>query len=244
MTTTARTGASMTPGTTPRRIAATAGALYLVTFVSSIPAYLLLAPILTDPAYIVGTGADQQVLIGSILDLVNALACIGTAVALFPLLRRVHESAALGFVTARLFEAAIIIVGVMSLFTVVSLRQPGATGTEAETLTLIGSALVTLRDWTFVFGPGFVPALNALLLGFVLYRSRLVPRIIPLVGLIGAPLLASSTIGIMLGINHEGSVWQGVATVPIFLWELSVGLWMLIKGFDSTAVTAIAEDAS
>ncbi len=244
MTTTARTGASMTPGTTPRRIAATAGTLYLVTFVSSIPAYLLIAPILTDPAYIVGTGADQQVLIGSILDLVNALACIGTAVALFPLLRRVHESAALGFVTARLFEAAIIIVGVMSLFTVVSLRQPGATGTEAETLTLIGSALVTLRDWTFVFGPGFVPALNALLLGFVLYRSRLVPRIIPLVGLIGAPLLASSTIGIMLGINHEGSVWQGVATVPIFLWELSVGLWMLIKGFDSTAVTAIAEDAS
>ncbi len=230
-------------GTTPRRIAATAGALYLVTFLSSIPAYLLITPILTDPGYIVSAGADTQVLLGSILDLVNAVACIGTAVALFPLIRRVHESAALGFVAARVMEAAIIVVGVMALFTVISLRQPDATGAEADTLTLIGTALVTLRDWTFGFGPGFVPAVNALLLGYVLYRSRLVPRIIPLVGLIGAPLLASSTLGIMLGVNHEGSVWQAVATVPIFLWELSVGLWMLVKGFDSDAVAAVTEEA-
>ncbi len=244
MTLSTRTALRAIPGTTPRRIATTAGALYLITFLSSIPAYLMISPALTDPGYIVGAGADTQVLVGSILDLVNALACIGTAVALFPLLRRVHESAALGFVTTRLFEAAIIIVGVLSLFTVVSLRQPDATGSDAETLTLIGTALVTLRDWTFVFGPGFVPALNALLLGSVLYRSRLVPRAIPLVGLIGAPLLASSTIGIMLGVNHEGSIWQGIATVPIFLWELSVGLWMLFRGFDSKAVAAVMERAS
>ncbi len=234
--------ASVIPGTTPRRIAATAGALYLVTFLSSIPAYLLITPILTEPGYIVSAGADTQVLLGSILDLVNALACIGTAVTLFPLIRRVHEPAALGFVAARVMEAAIIVVGVMALFTVVSLRQPDATGTEAETLTLIGAALVTLRDWSFGFGPGFVPAINALLLGYVVYRSRLVPRIIPIVGLIGAPLLASSTLGIMLGVNHEGSVWQGVATVPIFLWELSVGLWMLVKGSETDAAAAVTEE--
>lgn len=243
MTLTAHARASVTPGTTPRRIAALAGALYLVTFVSSIPAYLMIMPILTDPAYIVSAGADGQVLYGSILDLVNALACIGTAVALFPLLRHVHAGAALGFVTTRLFEAAIIVVGVLALFTVVSLRQPDATGAEAETLTLIGTALVTLRDWTFVFGPGLMPAFNALLLGYLLYRSRLVPRIIPLVGLIGAPLLASSTVGIMLGINAEGTIWQTVATVPIFLWELSVGLWMLIRGFTPRAVAAITDAA-
>lgn len=241
MTLSTRAAVHSTPGTTPRRIAAVAGGLYLVTFLSSIPAYLLISPVLTDPAYIVSAGADTRVVLGSLLDLVNALACIGTAVVLFPLLRRVHESAALGFVTTRIFEAAIIIVGVLSLFTVVSLRNPDATGSEAATLTLVGHALVTLRDWTFAFGPGFAPALNALLFGFLLYRSRLVPRIIPLVGVIGAPLLASSTIGIMLGVNQEGSIWQGIATVPIFLWELSVGLWMLFRGFDAKAVAAVLE---
>jgi hypothetical protein len=244
MTVSTRAAAPATPGTNPRRIAAVAGALYLVTFLSSIPAYLLITPVLTDPDYIVSAGVDTQVVFGSILDLVNALACIGTAVALFPLLRRVHESAALGFVTTRLFEAAIIIVGVMALFTVVSLRDPAASGAEGETLTLIGAALVTLRDWSFVFGPGLMPALNALLFGFVLYRSRLVPRVIPLIGLIGAPLLASSTIGMMFGVNQEGSLWQGIATVPIFVWELTVGTWMLVKGFNTTAVAALAEDAS
>lgn len=244
MTVSTRPATHHTPGTTPRRIAAVAGALYLVTFLSSIPAYFLISPVLTDPAYIVSAGADTQVLLGSILDLVNALACIGTAVALFPLLRRVHESAALGFVTTRLYEAAIIIVGVLSLFTVVSLRNPDATGSEAGTLTLIGEALVTLRDWTFVFGPGFIPALNALLFGYLLYRSRLVPRIIPVIGLMGAPLLACSTIGTMLGVNHEGSVWTVIGTVPIFVWELSVGLWMLLRGFNAAAVTGVLERES
>ncbi len=229
--------------TSPRKLAAIAGALYLITFISSIPALLMITPVLTDPNYITSSGADAQVILGSILDLVNALACIGTAVVLFPLTRRVNEGAALGFVTSRLLEAAIIVVGVMALFTVVTLRQPDATGADADTLSMIGVALVAFRDWTFVFGPGLMPGINALLLGYVLYRSRLLPRIIPALGLIGGPLLISSAVGVMLGINEPVSVWAGIATVPIFLWELSVGLWMLIRGFNPRVVDALLSES-
>lgn len=228
----------------PRKVAALAGALYLITFLSSIPALLMITPILENPSYIISAGNDSQILVGSLLDLVNALACIGTAVVLFPITRRVNEGAALGFVASRLLEAAIIVVGVMALFTVVTLRQPDATGAEADTLTLIGGALVNLRDWTFVFGPGLMPGINALLLGYVLYRSRLVPRIIPAMGLVGGPLLISSAVGVMLGINEPVSVWAGIATAPIFLWELSVGLWMLFRGFTPRNVTALLSEGS
>jgi hypothetical protein len=141
-------------------------------------------------------------------------------------------------------EAAIILVGVMALFTVVTLRTPNTTGTDADMLVAVAGALVALRDWTFVFGPGLIPALNALLFGYILFRSRLVPRIIPTLGLVGAPLLLSSTVGTMLGANSPGTVWTAIATVPIFLWELSVGLWMLVKGFDSRALSHVVNSGA
>lgn len=225
----------------PRTLTAVAGALYLVTFISSIPAFFLIGPVIDDPTYIVSEGADTQVAWGNILDLVNAVAAIGTAVAVFPVIRWANEALALGFVTTRLMEAAIIVVGVMALFTVITLRQPDATGAEAESLTMAGAALVGLRDWTFVFGPGLMPALNALMFATVLFRWRLVPRIIPLLGLIGAPILLSSTLGIMLGVNGGGTVWAAIGTAPIFIWELSIGIWMLVKGFNRTVVAELME---
>src|SRR5262245_28197186 len=151
--------------TSVRRTALVAGVLYLITFLASIPAVVLLDPILSDPNYIVSAGADTRVTAGALLDLVNALACIGTAVALFPLLRWEHEGLALGFVTTRMFEAAVIVIGVVALLSVVTLRDPGAAGTQAVSLVTTGKALVAIRDWTFLIGPGIVPGLNALLLG-------------------------------------------------------------------------------
>lgn len=194
---------------------------------------------LDDASWMIGTGSDAGVRLGLTLDMVNAMAAIGTAVALFTVLRRVHEGLILGFVTTRLLEAAIIAAGVASAFAAVTLRTPGATGAEAAMLISTGDALIGLRDWTFVLGPGLMPAFNALLLGTILFRSGLVPRWIPALGLIGGPLLLSSTIGMMLGINELGSAWSGIATAPIFVWELSVGLWMMIKGFRSPALTAM-----
>ena len=226
--------------TSLRKTALVAGILYLVTFLSSIPAFFLLEPVLNDPTYIVSAGADTQVIAGALLDLVNALACIGTAVVLFSLLRLEHEGLALGFVTTRIFEAAVIVIGVVSVLAVVTLRQPGATGEQGAALTVVGEALVAIRDWTFLIGPGIVPGLNALLLGTLLYRSRLVPRWIPIFGLVGAPLLISGALARMFGVTDLTSAWSVVGTIPIFVWELSLGLWMTFKGFDESTPLAAA----
>jgi hypothetical protein len=243
----ATTATKRAPMDLMRKTALVACVLYLITFISSIPAVFLLDPVLSNPNYIVGVGADTQVIGGAFLDLVNAIASIGTAVALFAVVRRQNEGFALGFVAARMFEAAVIVVGVVSILSVVSLRQAGATGADAASLVTTGRALVAIRDWTFLLGPSLIPGVNALLLGYLMYRSRLVPRVIPTLGLIGGPLLISSAVGTMFGVNDAVSVWSGVALLPIFFWELSLGLWMTFKGFQRSAplmVEAAAQAAS
>src|SRR3954468_5270216 len=230
----------MTRMDSPRKTALVAGLLYMLTFASSIPAVFLLNPVLTDPNYIVGPGADTQVITGAFLDLGNALACIGTAVALFSVMRREHEGLALGFVTTRMFEAAVIVIGVVSLLSVVTLRQnlAGTAGADQASLVAVGQSLVAVRDWTFLLGPGLMACLNALLLGTLMYRSRLVPRIIPTMGPVGAPLLLTSVIAVFFGLNELSSTWHFIATAPIFVWELSLGVYLIVKGFKPSPITA------
>ncbi|MDQ0756206.1 hypothetical protein QFZ61_002193 [Arthrobacter sp. B3I4] len=223
-----------------RKTALTAGVFYLVTFASSIPAVFLLEPVLNHADYVVSAGNDTSVVWGCLLDLINAFACVGTAVALFPVVKRQNESVALGFVTARLFEAAVIAIGVVSLLAVVSLRQSGTAGADPGSLFSAGQALVAVRNATFLVGPGTIPAVNALLLGYLLFRSRLVPRVIPILGLIGAPLLLLSAILSMFGLNNQVSVLSAVATLPIFLWELSLGLYLTFKGFKPSPILSEA----
>jgi hypothetical protein len=227
-----------------RKLALAGGVLYLMTFLFSIPAVFLLQPVLTDPNYVVSAGADAQVLLGTFFDLVTALACIGTAVALYPVIRRQSEAFSIGFVATRIYEAGVIVVGVVSLLAVVSIRQAGgAAGTDSAALVAVGQGLVAVRDQTFLLGPGVVPGLNALLLGWVLYRSRLVPRIIPALGLVGAPLFLVSATLTILGVNEQVSVLSGIALPAIFLWELSLGLWLTFKGFRPMAVAALAPES-
>jgi hypothetical protein len=217
-----------------RRTALVAGVLYLITFASSIPAVFLLGPVLTDPNFIIGGAGAGQVRLGALFDIVNCLTAIGTAVALYSVVKRQHEGAAIGFVGSRLFEAAVLMIGTVSILSIVTLQQPGATGAEASVLVTLQHALVAVRDWSFALGTG-VPALNAALLGYLMYRSRLVPRAIPILGLIGAPLFASWVVGYILGITDGGSAWHAIAVAPIFFWELSIGLWMTFKGFRKDA---------
>lgn len=225
-----------------RRTALVAGGFYLLTFAASIPASFLIGPVLDDPNYVVGPGADTRVILGCLLDLINAFACVGTAVALFPVVKRQSEGLALGFVTSRLFEAAVIVVGVVSLLAVVTLRQEFAAtaGADAATAVTTAGALVVVRDWTFLVGPGLVPAVNALLLGTLLYRSGLVPRVIPAMGLVGGPLLLAANLGVMFGVNEQTSVVSAITLAPLFLWELSVGIYMAFKGFRPSPITATA----
>jgi Domain of unknown function (DUF4386) len=227
-----------------RRSAFVSGVLYLITFAASIPAVFLLGPMLDDPSYVIGSGVDQQIGLAALLDMVNAFACIGTAVALFSVLKRQHEGLALGFVTTRLMEAAIISIGVVGLLALVTVRQDGVVVADAGAAVVVGRTVVAARDWTFVLGPCLMPALNALMFATLLYRGRLVPRAIPALGLIGAPVMIAFVGATMLGHSELGSTFNGIAGAPFFMWELAVGLWMVFKGFDRTApivATAIAE---
>ena len=223
--------------TATRKLALAAGVFYLLTFLFSIPAYFLYEPVLTDPGYIVGSGgADTRIILGAILEMLTALAGIGTAVAVYPVVRRQSEAFSLGFVTTRIYEAAVMMIGVMALLAIVSIRQEGAiAGSDTAAVTAVGQMLVDVRDHTARIGPGLAPALNALCFGYVLYRSRLVPRVIPALGLVGAPLLFASSHGMLLGLHGEQSVFAAIALAPIFFWELSIGLWMTFKGFNRSA---------
>jgi hypothetical protein len=237
MTTTVRTTMpTRTPADPTRKTALVAGVFYVLTFAASIPALFLLGPVLNHPDYIVGAGSDTSVLLGCFLDVVTALAGIGSAVALFSVVKRQHEGFALGFVTTRLMEAAFIVIGVVSLLSVVTLRQHPA-GADPSSLTAVGQSLVAVRNWTFLLGPNLMAALNALLLGTLMYRSRLVPRLIPTVGLIGGVLLLADVTAIFFGAYGLGTVWHGTASAPIFAWELSLGVWMAVKGFKPSAIT-------
>ncbi|ADB76127.1 DUF4386 domain-containing protein [Geodermatophilus obscurus] len=225
-----------------RKTAMLAGGLYLVTFAASIPArFFFLDPVLSDSGYIVGSGADTRVLVGGLLDMVNALACIATAVVLFTVVKRQSQTLALGFVASRLLEAAIISIGVVSLFAVVTLRQDlaGTAGADEASLVPVGAALVAVYEWTFLFGPNVLAAVNALLLGTLMYRSGLVPRAIPLMGLIGAPLLLASVLGVVFGTHDLAAGQHVIAAAPIALWELSLGVYLTVKGFNPAAVAAL-----
>jgi hypothetical protein len=246
MTTTVRTSApALLPVDPARKTSLAVGTFYLITFAASIPALFLLGPVLDNPGYIVSAGSDTSVLLGCFLDVINALACIGSAVALFSIAKRQHEGFALGFVTTRLLEAAVIMIGVVSLLAVVTLRQnaAGTAGADEASLIAVGQSLVAVRDWTFLLGPNLMAGLNALLLGTLLYRSRLVPRLIPTIGLIGGVLLLADVSVIFFGGYDLGSAWHGIVAVPIFVWELSLGVWLVVKGFTASPITAGPADA-
>jgi hypothetical protein len=221
---------------TMRKTALAAGLLYLATFVFSIPAaFGFYKGLLVDPtAFVLGAGSDTGVLWGAFFEIITALTGIGTAVVLYPVIKRWGRTGALGFVTSRVLEASMIFVGVLSVLSVVTLRQDFA-GADAPGLATSAHSLIALKDWTFLLGPGFMSAINAVCLGTVLYRSRLVPRIIPTLGLIGAPLLMLSSVATLFGLHDQVSPTATVLAAPIFFWELSLGIWMTVKGFRTVA---------
>jgi hypothetical protein len=203
------------------------------------PIGFLYGPILNDPNYIIGTGPDTAVVIGGILEIIVALAGIGTAAVLFPVLKRQNEGMALGFVGARALEASTIFADVVCLLAVVTLRRAGV-GTDAL---VTGKALVAMYG-LFRLGQNLMPTVNDLLLGSLLYQSRLVPRFLPLMGFIGAPLLIANTIVVMFGIT-TGPIYllTGIGVLPIALFEFLLGVWLTFKGFDPAAADKLMSAA-
>ena len=224
--------------TSSRKTALVVGVLFILTFVTSIGGVIAYGPVLSDPNYITGAGADTRVFLGAFLELLLIITNIGCAVVLFPLLKRQNEGLALGYVAARLVECTFILVGLLSVLAVVTLRQH-ATSADAGSLVTAGKSFIALKNWTFLLGPGFVDGIGTgLMLGWLMYRSGLVSRRMALFGVIGGPLLAVSGIAVLFGVIAPQSAWQNFATVPEVIWEAFLGLWLTFKGFNPVALDA------
>ena len=213
-----------------RRLSLIAGVLYLVTFATSFPALAL------KTGFLAG-GNPALAAWGAVIEIGLAASAVGTALALYPITRRVSESLALSFVVSRTVEGVMILSGVLAVMSLVTVRAAG-------TMTEVDQALVAWHDWTFLLGPAFMSAINALLLGTILYRARLVPRIMPLVGLLGAPLLLASSVAVLFGAWTQTSPIGAAAAIPIALWELSLGLWLIFRGVRVRNIEATPTDAS
>jgi hypothetical protein len=222
---------------TMRRTARIAGALYLITFVS-IPTLALYKPVQDHVGtFVLGAGSDSGVLVGAFSEVIVALAGIGTAVVLYPVAKRQSETAALGFVATRIVEASLILVGVASLLTMITLRDnvAGTAGTSSAALVTNGHTLLGVYNGSFLLSQSLMPVFTDLLLGYVLYRSGLVPRILPRIAFVGAPLLLVSDIAIFFGAYDRTAPLAALAALPVAVFELSIGVWMLVKGFDPSS---------
>ena len=203
------------------------GVLFIITFITSIPAYLLFQEILDDPAvYIAGGGKDNQIYLAVLLEFILIIANVGTAVVLYPIAKRQNEALAIGYVAARTIECVFLAAGIIFMLGVISLRQDSPDAAD------LAVSLAALKDWTFLFGPGYtVPFGNGLILGYLMYKSGLVPRRMAWLGLIGGPLLLISSTGTLLDWWESGGTIPGLLVIPEFIWEAFLGIYCAIWGF-------------
>jgi hypothetical protein len=223
---------------THRKISLAAGILYVLTFVS-IPTLAIYGPVKTA-GYVVGSGPDTSAVVGGILEIVVALTAVGTAVVLFSILKKQSEILALGLIASRIVEASTIFAGVAFLLTIVTLRQAGA----GEDLLPVAQALAALYDRMFLLGQSFMPAINDILLGFLLYQSRLVPRGLSLVGIVGGPLLLAGYFAVMFGLLGQHDGLAGLSAIGVAVFELSLGVWLIVRGFNPQAVEVLESKKS
>jgi Domain of unknown function (DUF4386) len=221
-----------------RRTALYAGLWFIGTFVFSIPAFLLYDPVLNDADYILSAGSDTRIAFGAFLEILTAIANIATALVLFPILKRVSESVALGYVAVRIVEGTIIVVGLISLMSVVTLREDFAgAGADSGALNITGQSLVALHEWTRLLGPQFCAGLgNGILLGYLMYKSGLVPRGMAMLGLIGGPLAVAGGIAVLFGLIEPGSAPLFLLTITEIVWEASLALYLTFKGFKPSPI--------
>lgn len=219
-----------------RRTARLAGVLYLVTFVS-IPTLVLYGPVKDHADFVLGVGSGTGLLWGALSEVVVGVAGIATAVVLFPVLKRQSETAALGMVAFRILETGLIFVGVSSLLSIVTLRTDvaGTAGTDTAALLTVGHSQVAVYNWTFLLSQSLMPVLVDLLLGYLLYRSRLVPRILPVIAFVGAPLLLASDIAVFFGAYAQVSALSALAALPVAAFEFAFGVRLIAKGFNPSS---------
>jgi Domain of unknown function (DUF4386) len=223
-----------------RRTAVVTGVFFVVAAVAAIAAKVLWQPVLTDPEYVLGAGADGRVLLGGLLEFVTAATVAGTAVALYPVVKRQSAGIALGYVAGRVLEAATILGGLAAVLAIVTLRHDNAgdPATDGGVLVALQESLVALHDAMFLLGPGLIIGINSLLLAWLMYRSGLVPRWIAVLGLVGGPLVLLSSSAVLFGVYEQVSAFAGLGAFPVFAWEMSLAGYLIVKGFRPSSVLA------
>jgi hypothetical protein len=224
-----------------RKTALVVGVLFIVTFITSIPALILYGPVLNNAHYVLGAGADTRIFVGAFLELFLAISGIGTAAAFFPVIKRQNEGIALGYVAARVVESTIILVGVISLLSVVTMRRDyaGGAGADASSLVMVGKALVAIHKWTFLLGPGYCAGIeNGLLLGYLMYRSGLVPRGVAVLGLVGGSIAFATATAELFSVYQQVSTVAGITILPEAAFEGLLGIWLTVKGFRPSPITS------
>ncbi len=222
-----------------RKSALAVGILFILTFITSIGAVFAYGPALSDPAYITGHGPDAPVLFGAFLELMLIVTNIGCALVLVPFLKRQNEALALGYVAARIVECTFILVGMLTMLGMASLRHDSAAA-DAGSLSLMGTALLAIHNWTFLLGPGLADGIGTgMILGYLMWRSGLVGRRMGLLGLVGGTMLTASGIAVLLGLIPQFGAVQGVLTGPEVIWEAFLGLYLTFKGFQPAPVQAL-----
>ena len=226
----------------PKKIARAFGVWFVLTWVFAIAARALFDPAYNDPGYILGAGSDFRVQLGAVFDFLLIIANIATAVVLYPIAKRQSQIGALGYVTARIMESAFIMVGLLSLLSLVALRQDlgGAAGADAAALEATSRSLVSVYEFTFLFGPGLVVGFgNGLILGWLMYSSGLLPRRLAMLGLIGGPSLIVAFVIVLFGVVETGSAGQFLFSAPEMVWEAALPIYLLWKGFRSSPVISL-----
>lgn len=221
-----------------QRAARIVGWLFIGTFVFSIPGLLLYGPILHHHGtYVLGGGHDTQIAFGAFLEILSAICGVGTAVVLFPIVKRQSEGLALGYVAVRIVETTIIVAGIVSIMAVVTLRHDLAgTGANAGTLSIAARSLVAVKDWTFLLGPGFCSGLgNGLILGYLMYRSGLVPRRWAQFAMFAGAFAFIAATGALFDVYAKQSTLQGILTIPEIIWEAFFGIYLVVKGFKASS---------
>lgn len=226
-----------------RRAMLAGGILFILTFVTSIPGLLLYGPVLDNADYVLSAGNDGRITFGALFEVGLVISNIGTAIAFYPIMRRVSESISLAYVTSRVFESAVIAVGMVALLSVVTLRQDlgGANAAEAASLLTTAGALVAIHDWTFLFGPAFCAGFgNGILLGYLMYRSGIMPRRVALFGMFAGVVALGTAVAVLFGAYEQTSAWSFLITMPEIIWESTVGIYLTVRALQLRGRTSVA----
>lgn len=208
------------------------GILFIGTFVFSIPALFFYSPVIDHSDYVLGGGQDTRVTIGALFEIILIVCNAGTAITLYPVVRKFTETAAIGYVASRLFESVMIALGVMSLLAVVTMRQDfgGAGAADAASLSATANSLIAFHNWTFLFGPAFCAGFgNGILLGYMMFKSGLMPKRLAMIGLVGGPLALATAFAVLFGAWEQTSPIGFLFTTPEIIWESTFGIFLTVK---------------